>query len=448
MTSAIHTIEAQTADNNLQRSSARLTMTEIAIIGAGPYGLSVAAHLKRKGIPFRIFGRPMDSWLRHMPKGMLLKSDGFASTVSDPEESFTLKHFCAERGIEYADLGTPVKLETFAAFGLAFKDRFLPELEDKLVTSLEKSSNGFQLQLDSGEVVVARRVVLAVGITHFAFTPPDLAQLPPEFVSHSFAHHDLERFRGRSVVVLGGGSSAIDMAALLAENGANVQLVARAPQLKFHERQAPDKRQPFWEKIRHPKSGLGPGLKSRFCSNWPLAVHFLPQDARLKLVKTHLGPAGGWFAKKMIEGRVPLVLGYSVESAQVKDDKVRLALRGRDGSAREISTDHVIVATGYRVNLERLNFLSDDIRANVKTVENAPALSSSFESSLPGLYFVGVSAANSFGPLMRFAYGATFAARRVTQDVAKALARDPAYVPAASASEVAKYSKVGAHTPR
>jgi hypothetical protein len=103
-------------------------MTEIAIIGAGPYGLSVAAHLKRKGIPFRIFGRPMDSWLRHMPKGMLLKSDGFASTVSDPEESFTLKHFCAERGIEYADLGTPVKLETFAAFGLAFKDRFLPEL--------------------------------------------------------------------------------------------------------------------------------------------------------------------------------------------------------------------------------------------------------------------------------------------------------------------------------
>ena len=447
MTSAIHPIAAQTTGNNLQRSSTHSTMTEIAIIGAGPYGLSVAAHLKQKGILFRIFGRPMDSWLRHMPKGMLLKSDGFASTVSDPDESYTLKHFCAERGIEYADLGTPVKLDTFAEFGLAFKDRFLPELEDKLVTKLEKSPNGFRLELDSGEVVEARKVVLAVGITHFAYTPPDLKKLPSEFLSHSFAHHELEPFRGRSVVVLGGGSSAIDMAALLAENGANVQIVARATKLKFHQKQG-DKARSIWDQIRHPKSGLGPGLKSRFCSNWPLAVHYLPQERRLKLVKTHLGPAGGWFAKKMIEGRVPCVLGYSVESAEIKDGKIRLTLRGGDGSTREILADHVIAATGYRVNLGRLEFLSNEIRSSLKTIENAPALSSSFESSMPGLYFVGVSAANSFGPLMRFAYGATFAARRVTRSVVKALARDRVRVSAAPASEVAKYSKVGAHTPR
>ena len=372
MTSAIHPIAAQTTGNNLQRSSTHSTMTEIAIIGAGPYGLSVAAHLKQKGILFRIFGRPMDSWLRHMPKGMLLKSDGFASTVSDPDESYTLKHFCAERGIEYADLGTPVKLDTFAEFGLAFKDRFLPELEDKLVTKLEKSPNGFRLELDSGEVVEARKVVLAVGITHFAYTPPDLKKLPSEFLSHSFAHHELEPFRGRSVVVLGGGSSAIDMAALLAENGANVQIVARATKLKFHQKQG-DKARSIWDQIRHPKSGLGPGLKSRFCSNWPLAVHYLPQERRLKLVKTHLGPAGGWFAKKMIEGRVPCVLGYSVESAEIKDGKIRLTLRGGDGSTREILADHVIAATGYRVNLGRLEFLSNEIRSSLKTIGESRA---------------------------------------------------------------------------
>jgi len=102
-------------------------MVDVAIVGAGPYGLSIAAHLRHTGVPFRIFGRPMDSWLAHMPKGMMLKSDGFASTIDDPDQKFTLKHFCAERGIEYADVGIPLRLDTFVAFGLAFKEHLVPE---------------------------------------------------------------------------------------------------------------------------------------------------------------------------------------------------------------------------------------------------------------------------------------------------------------------------------
>ena len=415
-----------------------MTRLETVIVGAGPYGLSLAAHFKRKGIPFRIFGRPMDSWVRHMPNGMLLKSDGFASTISDPDNSFTLKHFCAERGIEYADLGTPVRLDTFTAYGLAFRDRLLPELEDKLVTGLERSSDGFLLRLDQGELVSARHVVLAVGITHFGYTPPSLAQLPAEFASHSFAHKDLEPLRGRTVVVVGGGSSAIDLAALLHENGTDVQLVARKTGLAFHERQRPDERRSLWKRLRHPQSGLGPGLKSCFFANLPLAFHQLPESLRLKLVRMHLGPAGGWFSKEKIVGRVPLVLGYSVERAEVQGGKVLLQLRGVDAGNREIRADHVIAATGYRVDLERLKFLSGEIRSKISAVNSTPVLSSSFESSIPGLYFVGVAAANSFGPVMRFAYGAPFAARRVTQAVAKALAANPAPVPATRVASVAK----------
>src|SRR5271169_4727659 len=160
-------------------------MLNTAIIGAGPYGLSVAAHLRRSGVPFRIFGRPMDSWLAHMPKGMMLKSDGFASNIYDPENAFTLGQFCAERGIEYADAGVPVRLETFTAYGLAFRDRMVPELEEKLVVSVDRLPDGFRLKLDDGEIVQARAVVLAVGITHFDYVPEDLASLPPEFLSHS-----------------------------------------------------------------------------------------------------------------------------------------------------------------------------------------------------------------------------------------------------------------------
>jgi cation diffusion facilitator CzcD-associated flavoprotein CzcO len=173
-------------------------MLENVIIGAGPYGLSIAAHFRQRGIPFRIFGRPMDSWLNHMPKGMMLKSDGFASNIYDPDSEFTLKQFCSEQGIKYADSGIPVRLNTFSAYGLAFRDRLLPELEEKLVVSLDRAPEGFAVRLEDGETVTARRVVLAVGITHFEYLPENLAKLPPEFVSHSFRHANPEAFRERS----------------------------------------------------------------------------------------------------------------------------------------------------------------------------------------------------------------------------------------------------------
>jgi len=411
-------------------------MLNTGIIGAGPYGLSVAAHLRRRGIPFRIFGRPMDSWLNHMPKGMMLKSDGFASNIYDPDEEFTLGKFCAERGIEYSDAGLPVSLETFAAYGQAFRERMLPELEEKQVVSLDRAPEGFVLGLDNGETVTARRVVLAVGITHFEYVPSNLASLPPEFLSHSFRHADPAAFKGRNVVVIGGGASAIDLAALLHEAGAEVQLVARHPELKFHSMPT-GKPRSRWQQIRHPKSGLGPGLRSRFFSDFPMLFHHLPEGLRIELVEKTLGPSAGWFVKEKME-RVPCLLGYTPERAEVEDGKVRLHLRAANGTEREVRTEHIIAATGYKVDLERLKFLSPDIRSRVRTVKGSPVLSSSFESSVPGIYFVGIAAANSFGPVMRFAFGAGFAARRLTQTMAKALAQSPASAPVASVATTAK----------
>lgn len=420
-----------------QRSVLRQLMLEIAIIGAGPYGLSIAAHFRHRGIPFRIFGRPMDSWLAHMPKGMLLKSDGFASNIYDPKNNFTLRHFCADRDIDYCDSGTPVRLETLAAYGLAFKERIVPELEDKLVVSLERLPNGFRLGLDSGETVFTRRVVLAVGITHFQYAPPELTHLPMEYLSHSFRHHDLQCFKDRSVAVIGGGSSAIDLAGLLHETGAKVQLIARQASLKFHSKPT-GKRSSWWRRIRYPQSGLGPGLQSCFFANAPLLFHRLPERFRLYAVRTHLGPSGGWFSKDKVIGQVPLLLGCTPQRAEIQDGKVLLHLRCADGTTQVIQADHVIAATGYKVDLERLTFLSNEIRSKLKAVEGTPVLSSTFESSIPGLYFVGIAAANSFGPVMRFAFGAGFAARRLTQTILKALAENPASVPATGVVTIAK----------
>jgi lysine/ornithine N-monooxygenase len=237
--------------------------------------------------------------------------------------------------------------------------------------------------------------------------------LPAQYVSHSWNHHELEPFRGRRVLVIGGGSSAIDLAGLLYDAGAEVQLVARRKSLKFHSRAVYPR--PMWERIRHPESGLGPGLKSRFFSNWATVFHYLPEHYRLHAVRTHLGPSGGWFAKEKLVGRVPLMLGHTLQEVQVEKDCVRLHLRGEDGAQRQISADHVIAATGYRVDLEKLKFLSDELRSKLSKVETAPRLSSAFESSVSGLYFTGIAAANSFGPLMRFAFGARFAATRISE---------------------------------
>lgn len=404
-------------------------MLETAILGAGPYGLSIAAHLRRRGIPFRIFGRPMDSWRAHMPKGMRLKSDGFASNIYDPESAFTLKQFCTEKGIEYADAGLPVKLDTFVQYGLAFGARMVPELENTTVLSVERVPGGFQLSLATGETFTARKVILAVGITHFEYTPDSLTHLPPNLLSHSFAHHDLEPFRGRKVVVFGGGSSAIDTAGLLRDVDADVTLVARRESLVFHTRTMGKKRS-LWQQIRNPQSGLGPGLKTRFFSDAPFIFHFLPEELRLEAVRRTLGPSGGWFSREMVVGRVPLILGSTLESAVHDGNGVCLRLRANDGSTREEYAEHIIAATGYKVNVDRLTFLSPEIRSAFKTVNGTPILSSGFESSVPGLYFAGLAAANSFGPVMRFAFGAGFAARRITQVVAKTLAKGSVSVPA------------------
>jgi thioredoxin reductase len=366
----------------------------------------------------------MDSWLAHMPKGMMLKSDGFASNISDPGGQLTLEKFCAERGIQYGHTGIPVRLETFTEYGLAFQERMVPELEDKMVVKIERSPDGYVLQLEDGERFKVREVVLAVGITHYEHVPETFAHLPAEFLSHSARHHDVEQFRGRSVVVIGGGSSALDWAALLYDAGANVQLVARQAALKFHGKPT-GKQRSLWQRIQAPQTGLGPGWRSSFYANAPGTFHRLPESLRLEIVRRTLGPSGGWFVRDRVMEHVPLLLGYTPEKVEVRDGKVHLQVRAQDASMRELQADHIIAATGYKVNLERLTFLSPEIRSKLKTVESSPVLSATFESSMPGLYFVGVTAANSFGPVMRFAFGAEFAAYTLTRALVKSVSLRP-----------------------
>jgi hypothetical protein len=393
-------------------------MVDIVIIGAGPYGLSVAAHLKARGVGFRIFGSSMHTWLAQMPKGMRLKSEGFASSLDDPDSAFTLAHYCKEQRIPYADVGLPVPLETFTSYGLEFQRRLVPEVENKAVVSVRRSRAGFQIRLDDGEEIAARKIVAAIGLSHFAYLPPVLSDFPEEFVTHSSKHSDLDSFKGREVAVIGAGASAVDLAALLHQAGAAVHLVARRPAIRFHDPPSPTP-PPLLQRLRYPATGIGPGWKLVFYTKAPLLFRRLPEQYRLEAVRRTLGPAPGWFVKDQVVGKVPLILGVEITQTTIQDGKIALQLADSAGGSRTLLADHVIAATGYRVDLRRLTFLSPDILAGIRSVEQTPVLSSNFESSLPGLYFIGTSAANTFGPLLRFAYGAGFAARRVARHLAR-----------------------------
>ena len=399
------------------------SFVDVAIIGAGPYGLSVAAHLDALGVDYRIFGKPMQLWREHMPPGMRLKSDGASSDLVDPEDALTLKKFCAREGFEHDDTRVPIRLENFVAYGMAFQKRFVPRLEEKFVTAMEQAENGFILHLDDHDVAMARRVVIAVGVAPFKFMPDFLAGLPEEFVSHSSRYGSFDALHGKQVIVMGAGASAIDVAGLLRDRGTAVSVMTRRPTIEFH---APPGYRSLRNRLRAPNTGIGAGWQLRIFAGEPRAFHALPESVRLHKAKTLLGPSTGWFMKDSIVGKVPLLTGMTPHRAEARGGKLHIDATAADGTRRQIVTDHLISGTGYRADLRRLGFLTDALRRQIKAVGHTPVLSANFETSVNGLYFVGPATLNSFGPTVRFVFGARYSARRIAPALVKSLARQRA----------------------
>ena len=264
--------------------------------------------------------------------------------------------------------------------------------------------------------------MVAVGISHYQYLPPVFDGLPREAVSHTSSRTSYKEFRAREVTVVGAGASAIDVAGALLDAGASVQIVARASKIHFHDPPKPMPR-PFMDEVRAPMTGLGPGWRSWMCVRGPLLFRLMPENFRVKVVKRHLGPAPGWFMKNEIVGHVPFHLGFELDRARVSGGKVHLDVTNQAGENQTFSADHVIAGTGYRADLRRLAFLNPALLTGIRSAQNTPLLTSDFESSVPGLYFVGATSANTFGPLVRFAYGAGFTSRRLSSHLAKSARR-------------------------
>jgi thioredoxin reductase len=405
--------------NQVSTVAASSASVDVAIIGAGPYGLSLASRLSDRGIEHRIFGPAMDTW-RKMSPGMHLKSVGFATSLATPGGHPTLPEYCRSRGEEDHE---PIPIATFADYGSAVQLQSVHHLEDAFVNQLRHERGRFSMTLATGESLTARRVVIAIGLSYFDRIPPPFDTLPSELVCHTAQRGDFSGYKGHVVTVLGGGQSALQAAALLHEHGATVQILARQD-IHWGEKGRPESERSLLERVRMPMSVLGHGRDNWYLQHFPWYQHALPDERRLRFLHTHLGPGGAWWLRDRVEGILPIHTRTTVVAAVANPDGVRMTVVGPEGT-RSVDTNFIVLGTGYDVNVDRIEFLDQDLAAQIRRLDRAPALNRHFETSVPGLYFVGPAAAASFGPLFRFVAGSQYAIPKVTGHLAGRRLRRP-----------------------
>lgn len=382
----------------------------IAIIGAGPYGLAAAAHLRRiSNTKVLIFGRPMSFWQDQMPKGMFLRSGWRASYIADPEHSLTLEAFQSDSSQR---IPTPVPLDRFISYGLWFQKQIATELDTRLIDNIKPSPSGFQLSLEDGQTVIVDRVIVAAGIAPFAYIPREFCSLPKSSASHSAEHKDFSSFRGRNVAVLGGGQSALESAALLKEAGAQVQIFVRETQVHFLGWRKRIVKFPLLFKLLYSWTDVGPAGLSQLVSH-PDYFRILPRRVQEPLARRSIRPAGAGWLRARLEG-IPLHLGKTIQTVNPTNSHLNLEIS--DGS--KCCVDYLLMGTGYKVDISKYPFLSQELLASIRQADGYPVLNNNFESSVPGLYFLGAPAAWSFGPLMRFVAGSEFACGRLAASLA------------------------------
>lgn len=394
--------------------------TTVAIVGAGPYGLSLAAHLAARNIEHRILGDPMLFWSKIALAGgeRYLKSYCFGTNISSPKPGYAFADYSKPRGLETFE---PCSMMDFADYGRWFQQDNVAWAEPVDVSYVTRQTDGFVVSLANGERFTAAHVVVATGLAYFAHVPPALASLPSDLAIHTSCIANFASYRGRDVAVIGADQSALEAAALLYEAGARPQLLVRENNILWMNRVSQERS--IWRRIRSPISGLGTGPKAWTLTEFPGMPHRVPAALRTRFVKNHLPAERAWWLRDRVVDHVPIHFSATVIDARPVGSHVALRLCGpQHGPERELVVDQVIAGSGYNIDVESLDFLHPEVRGAVQRVERAPRLNAAFESSIPGLSFIGPASAMSFGPLFRFVVGAEYTARVVVANLASRIA--------------------------
>lgn len=390
---------------------------DVVVMGAGPYGLSVAAHVLGKGLHVAVFGKPMELWREWMPKGMLLRSYWWATDLSDPEQRYGLERYLIhERGLQGFD---PLPGEMIADYGLWFQKHAVPTVDETYIHTIERSDEHFVVTLVDGRVVTCSSVVMAPGLQPFVYRPLEYAHVSKELVSHTAELRTFDHLAGKKVVMLGGGQSARESAALAYESGVQIELVARKPLNWIQGGASYPQGRPLLERLIEPRAKIAVGWFNKIEETLPYMFQRLPRSTKdqiLQGVGAHGPTASSWLKPRLI-GKVPLHERTAIEQVTEQDGGLLITLSNH----QTIRADHLILGTGYRIDLTRLSMLGSSLLPAIEVYQGAPVLSNHFETSVPGLYFVGFPSHKSCGPYYRFVVGTGAAASRVAGAVAQRL---------------------------
>jgi cation diffusion facilitator CzcD-associated flavoprotein CzcO len=344
----------------------------------------------------------------------LLRSGWAATHLADPDHSLTLERYQAASSRRFS---TPVPPDCFIDYGRWFQRQVAPDLDQRKIARVEPKPKGFRLVLETGETVTASRVVVAAGIGSFAWRPSQFAGLPNSLVSHTCEHRDLRGFSGKRVLVIGSGQSALESAALLHESDAEVEIIARARQIRWLggaiSRTFQHSLGPTVSKLLYAPTDVGPAGISQIVAR-PDLVRRFPRGVQDWLRRRSIRPAGArWLVARL--QNVPMNLGCSVVSATPVGERIKVRLD--DGIEKTV--DHVLLGTGYRVDVSKYDFFSPELAKAIDCFRGYPRLGEGLEASVPGLHFLGAPAVWSFGALMQFVVGTHYASRALLRCVAR-----------------------------
>jgi hypothetical protein len=345
-----------------------------------------------------------------MPEGVNLKSFAFATNIYLPTRGYSFPEWCLQNGLEDFE---PCTMQSFAAYGCEIQKRFVPDLEEVLVTNISMRDRKFAITLASGEQFFSRKVVVCSGLSGLAHVPDMLQNLAADRMRHTFDIADYREFRNKTVAVIGAGASAIEAGALVREAGGSSEVFIRGQRAVFHGRTPRDR--PLWRRVKDPITVLGTSRRGWVLQHFPMLVHHLPRERRTRFVKGYLGPASPWWIEDRVLGKVPMRVRHELIETAASGDRVQLKFRDDAGRMTVTEVDFVIAGTGYELSAARLAYLDPEIISRIDCIERAPSLNSHFESSVPGLHFTGPLSFMSFGPLFRFAAGAEVSAPRLAR---------------------------------
>jgi len=367
---------------------------DLLIIGAGPYGLAMAAYAQQQKIDYLITGKPMEFWKSNMPGGLLLRSPW--DWQIDPFGLHTIENYAKRKGLN-KDQVEPISREFFLGYAEWFQKGKCIEVLPSFVERMDRSNNRFEALLDSKDTVVSKLVLVAPGFRYFKHMPEEFDEIfPSEQLSHSSDLVSFQSFKGRRVLIIGGRQSALEWAALINEQGAAAVHVS-------HRHETPKFEQSDWSWVKKlvETTVASPGWYRRLsvqekedinCRFWA--------EGRLKLEP--------WLGPRINNDTVKLWPGSRVIAcSKLGNDELEVKL----DVGKVLNVDHVILATGYKVDLSQIPYLcKGNILKEISTKNGYPVLDESFQSNIPGLFFTSLPATQDFGPFFGFVIGSPAAA--------------------------------------